>query len=655
VSNEPAPDRHPARGVTAQPGLVRASGCHHSSRRPASRAGAGRFGGRLLATGTRLAIGGALAAQLTAAPAQRQAFGVLSQFTWPDYYPPPHETQLRFLLKGGEAVPQAGGLLLVRQVTLEKFQETGARELLVSTPACLFNAATREAGSAETLRVQFGEDRLTLEGRGFLWQQTNALLIVSNGVRTTLRGGWLTGQPDAAPTLGDAQIVADSFRYDGKASEAEYRGQVRVSATNLSLSGGRLLFVLPAAGPGRVQRLTMQQDVTAAFGPLRASGDEAVYWPDQDRMRLEGHATWHTGDRQGSGQQLLLDRATRTLHVEGEAALKLRLGRHSLLGQRAAPAPGSITTNQELVITAARYEVLTNAARFNGQVRAEDRAGETTVARLDCATLTVALDPDNQPHSLLAEGGVVIEAGPRQLAADRAEYAAATGLLQLTGDPAWRDGPRSGQGQTVLLDWQANRLTVRGNASLNLPQTEAARFFGPLGRPHSSPAASHSRQVSPESDAAQVRCEEYTLEETGAAFRGGVQVRATQMQLTAATLDLTLATNGASVARLVANRDVVMSLVETNGQHTRITCARAQYTGADDLLELTGRPTVQQYSSSMTNRFEAERVTLHRATGQIRAQGRWSGSVLLPGKPGQPAAPGPKDRDRTKRRGGSSR
>jgi hypothetical protein len=105
-----------------------------------------------------------------------------------EYFPPPHELQIKSFLEGAEAEPQPDGLILIRDAKLQTFQEDGTREMTVITPSCVFDTKQQTVNSAGPLQLQTSDDKLLLEGEGFLWRQTNSDLIISNRVHTTVRG-----------------------------------------------------------------------------------------------------------------------------------------------------------------------------------------------------------------------------------------------------------------------------------------------------------------------------------------------------------------------------------------------------------------------------------------------------------------------------------
>lgn len=104
------------------------------------------------------------------------------------YHDPPHELQVKSFLEGAQAEPQADGLIVIRDAKLQTFHEDGSREMTVTAPQCIFDSKQQTVQSAGPLQVQTSDDKLILNGEGFFWSETNSDLIVSNRVRTTVRG-----------------------------------------------------------------------------------------------------------------------------------------------------------------------------------------------------------------------------------------------------------------------------------------------------------------------------------------------------------------------------------------------------------------------------------------------------------------------------------
>ena len=106
-----------------------------------------------------------------------------------EYFPPPHELQVKSFLQGSEAQPGSDGLIYIRDAKLQTFQENGTNEMTVMAPNCVFDAKRQTVSSAGQIRVQTADSKLLLKGsEGFFWRQTNSDLLISNRVDTVVSG-----------------------------------------------------------------------------------------------------------------------------------------------------------------------------------------------------------------------------------------------------------------------------------------------------------------------------------------------------------------------------------------------------------------------------------------------------------------------------------
>jgi lipopolysaccharide export system protein LptA len=282
-------------------------------------------------------------------------------------------------------------------------------------------------------------------------------------------------------------------------------------------------------------------------------------------------------------------------------------------------------------ITSERYELQTNRASFTGPVRVTERIADQELASLTCGTLLATLGASNQMQSLVAERDVVIAETSRRLTGARAAYDRGRGVLELSGNPTWQDGGYSGRGDVLLANLTRTVLTVRGNASVVLPRTQTGSLLGALAaKPGTTNALAARTNVPSAPQLTRVFCDEYEFSPELLTFRGKVRVDDAQMQLTSGALDVRLSPSGTNVLSLVADRNVVMNLLEASNQVTRATCARVVYTGTNDVLELSGQPAVQRCTPEATNTFTAEAILLNRKTGSISALGSSRGSVQMP-------------------------
>ena len=103
------------------------------------------------------------------------------------YHNPPNETQPKSTLSGAEAEFQSGGLILIHGLKLQSFATNARVEMSIESPQCVFDTAQNTASSAGHLEARSGDGRIFIEGEGFLFQQTNSHLIISNRVHTVIR------------------------------------------------------------------------------------------------------------------------------------------------------------------------------------------------------------------------------------------------------------------------------------------------------------------------------------------------------------------------------------------------------------------------------------------------------------------------------------
>ena len=128
----------------------------------------------------------ALGFAVVVARAQQNSSGHASDFTSVEYYEPPHHQQVRSRLSGAEALPQPGGLLVIKQLKVETFDLDGKPEVIVNAPECVYDTLKGVATSPGQLQVRTGDGMFHVEGDGFLWRQSDSFLTISNRVRTVI-------------------------------------------------------------------------------------------------------------------------------------------------------------------------------------------------------------------------------------------------------------------------------------------------------------------------------------------------------------------------------------------------------------------------------------------------------------------------------------
>ena len=112
-----------------------------------------------------------------------------SDFTSVEYFEPPHQQQMKSRLSGAEAQPQAGGLLVIKQLKLETFNVDGRSEMIVNAPECVYDTFNHVAGSPGHLQLLAGDGKYRVEGDGFLWRQNDSFLTISNHFHAVIETG----------------------------------------------------------------------------------------------------------------------------------------------------------------------------------------------------------------------------------------------------------------------------------------------------------------------------------------------------------------------------------------------------------------------------------------------------------------------------------
>ena len=118
----------------------------------------------------------------------QQAVASPSDFSSVEYYDPPHALQMKSRMSGASASPQPGGLLVIKQLKLEKFGTNGVTEAVVEAPDCVYDSLNGVASSPGHLQMRSGDGNLHIDGEGFLWRQADRWLTISNRQQTVIEG-----------------------------------------------------------------------------------------------------------------------------------------------------------------------------------------------------------------------------------------------------------------------------------------------------------------------------------------------------------------------------------------------------------------------------------------------------------------------------------
>ncbi len=188
-----------------------------------------------------------------------------------------------------------------------------------------------------------------------------------------------------APTGGDAgtgefiEVHSQQFEYQNDV--ATFRNAVRVNEADGGLECGVLTVVFQEAGS--VDRIEAEQEVVLRQAGTRGTADRAVYIVGEGRERVTflGNAVWEDGARQGKGERLTYDRVTNLIQAETNAYLRLP---RALLGERsffamAQPVPVQAVKASDAVVEIYSDQLTVQLPATNGPVQRVQAEGNVLI------------------------------------------------------------------------------------------------------------------------------------------------------------------------------------------------------------------------------------------------------------------------------------
>jgi len=423
---------------------------------------------------------------------------------------------------------------------------------------------------------------------------------------------------------GPVEIFSHSFNYATNTGLAAYQGSVRVTGTNLSLTAETLTLQLPLK-ERQLQHITAEKNVVIDYNEFRATGEHAVYSTDSGLAKITGHPAWRAGTREGHGDELVIDQTNEVFFARGGAFLKMPAAEKGTVAflpemePRSTPQPPG--TNVTVEIESDSYELRTNSAWFNGNVRVSERADARLRGRMTCGQMTAQFSGTNQLQRMVAENNVVIEQENREMKGGRAVYTGANGQMVLTQHPTWRAGDESGKGDKLQVDTRQKEMVVQGNAEMKMPASTLSR---------ASLAGSSITNLPPPNTGtnqfAEIFSERYHLQEQTAVFHGGVYVTHPQMNWACETLTVQMPPSGGQVDHILADQAVVFEYL-MDGRKVHGTGEKAIYSysvtngATNSLLQLFGDPAELKLTN---NTVQNKVIVLDLAEGRLKMQGPYT-------------------------------
>lgn len=120
-----------------------------------------------------------------------------THFKYPaEYYPVSNGVRrLKTLITGASYQMMSNNIVALMEPRIERTREDGQLEWTVRARECQFSLLTREARGSSNVFFRTADERMFLTGVGFLWQQTNSVLTLSNQTLTWIDKTALTNSP----------------------------------------------------------------------------------------------------------------------------------------------------------------------------------------------------------------------------------------------------------------------------------------------------------------------------------------------------------------------------------------------------------------------------------------------------------------------------
>lgn len=395
------------------------------------------------------------------------SLGTAENFTTSEYFDAPNEKQIKSLITGAEAQPQSGGRYLLKQLKIETFRVTGEREIVIEAPACVYDSVARTAGSAGRLQIQSGDGRFSVAGEGFLWQEREGRLTISNQVRSVIQRATTNAVTEASAPL---VITSRWFSFDATNQYAVFHEEVHGDDPEMEFTCGQLaVHAAPGERTFEVIEAGQSPVIIGKADGRRVTADRAVYTRADERAELVSNVAWQQGRHSGRADRAVVLRLEKDFTAEGHVAMKLpreSLGAGGLLLSGSNAPVALADTNAPLVdLFADHFHSRSNLLVAEGAVRLMDITN-----RLACDKLTVQSATASAPEeTAVAEGNVVVERGGGSLRAARAVYSKSDATIVFTGDPKWMQAQLEGQAERVTIHSETGEIRAENHVAVKVP------------------------------------------------------------------------------------------------------------------------------------------------------------------------------------------
>jgi lipopolysaccharide export system protein LptA len=326
-------------------------------------------------------------------------------------------------------------------------------QLIAESPECHIDSTDHRGWDKGPIVLFTPTTNLWVQGKGFLYLETNHLLYISNKVetrviRSLLKSAMLNGPKTNAPAAPGApgqllKIFADGPAiFDNQSNLVRYFNHVHVIDVQLDMTSDRLSIQFTTNGA--VQTILAEDNVVmTTTNKGWATSPRAFYYitNGNEMTEMTGGAVWHNGDQQARAKKFLYNSTTHLLTANGEV---------HVWWPNAPQQPG------------VEPKVDTNGFR-----------------KLSSDFATLQMPPTNGPvEAMHAEGNVLIvnEKDLSSSISDQADYVRTNNLFELTGGlPVWWNEKMEIKGRTLRADATNQVYHARGESKFKIKVASTTR------------------------------------------------------------------------------------------------------------------------------------------------------------------------------------
>jgi lipopolysaccharide export system protein LptA len=354
--------------------------------------------------------------------------------SWSSYRETASGKKLDFVIAGASASDLDAYHVLVNQFELRSFHNGDPKrvQVIAQAPQCKVDVSQNIAASDPgALQIFTPTTNLFVQGVGFLFTQTNHLLIISNQVETRVFKSLLRSSMLAAPLTNAGaeagqmvKIFAEHGWFDLDSNVVDYAGNVHMSDPQLDMTSD--LLTIRFTTNGAVESILARRNVVlTTTNNGRATGATGLYYVTNgnEMMQLTTDAVWRNGDEEARANEFAYDSTRHLLTGIGHVRVEW--------------------PNEETIAQ-------TRATNSTGLL-----AGTNGFRKLFADFATLQFPPTNGPvESMLARGNVIIvnQADQSSATADQAVYEKTDDRIELTGNPVWWNDSMEVKGQTLSAE-----------------------------------------------------------------------------------------------------------------------------------------------------------------------------------------------------------